>query len=329
MVTVRPVGNGSPRSERHQLTAFFASVDHGDVIALPPDPERHDQGEGHDQAQDEANRRGVADPTWLFWHRQAAAAFDGDGNLTGPLRVNWGGDHARIAALLATLPEPFRVTDHGPGGVFEISSAAATDRAAAPFPDVADTTAVKARVKLITAHKAEERSPQEWQWLNDVLVGGDLAAQGYVVRHLAGTDHLTDEALEALMGNWRRIYTKAPTDVLVWDLLRTLHRRGDPRLAETITESVKQKRRTFRSGVAAFLKELGDPAGLPILYELALEPGKYAHTPGNRMALDGWVAVRAAHEGRTKAEIATEALQDPHFDEAAQLALEKIVARGF
>lgn len=315
-------------SERQQLREFFASIDHGDVIALPPDSERFDQGEGHDQAQDEADRRGVASPTWLFWHRQAAHVFDDNGDLTGPLRINWGGDHARVGALLATLPEPFRVTDNGPGGVFEISSAAETDRASSPFPDVTDTAAVKARIKLITARKAGERTPAEWQWLNDVLIGGDLAAQGYVVRHLAGTDHLTDEALEALMSNWRRIYTKAPTDVLVWDLLRTLHRRGDPRLADTITESAQPKRWTFRAGVAHFLTELGDPAGLPILYELALEPGKYEHTPGNRTALQGWVEVRAAHEGRTMTEIATEALADPNFDVAARRALEKIVARG-
>lgn len=316
-------------SELQELTRFFRSIDHGDVIALPPDPERYDQGEGHDEAREEAVRRGVDNPTWLFWHRQAAWVFDGDGHLVAALRINWGGDHARVADLLARLPEPFRVTDNGPGGVFEITSAAAADRAAAGFPDVADTAAVKNRIKQIAARPADARSPEEWQWLNDVLVGGDLAAQGYVVRHLAGTEHLTDEAFEALMTNWRRIYSKAPKDVLVWDLLRTLHRRGDPRLQDTISVSAQQKRWTFRAGVAAFLKELGDPAGLPVLYQLALEPGRYEHTPGNAMALRGWIEVRAAQEGRTVADVAAEALQDPSFDAAARRALDRIATRGY
>jgi hypothetical protein len=50
----------------------------------------------------------------MFWHRQAAASFDAQGQLTEPLRVNWGGDHDRVAELLAGLPEPFSVKDIGP-----------------------------------------------------------------------------------------------------------------------------------------------------------------------------------------------------------------------
>lgn len=46
----------------------------------------------------------------MFWHRQAAASFDAQGQLTEPLRVNCGGDHDRVAELLAGLPEPFSVT---------------------------------------------------------------------------------------------------------------------------------------------------------------------------------------------------------------------------
>ncbi|MGV0812843.1 hypothetical protein ABQF34_12865 [Mycolicibacterium boenickei] len=315
-------------NERQVLVNYFRDIDGGDVVALPPWQAGYDQSEGHDEAREEATRRGVADAVWMFWHRQAAAAFDAQGQLTGPLRINWGGDHHRVAQLLAGLPEPFRVKDNGAGGVFEITSTAVATRAEAPFPAVADTAEVKARVKLITSQKAEERTDAEWAWLNRVLVDGDRAAQGYVVRHLAGAEQLTDEALETLMADWVSIYAKSPTDVLIWDLLCTLRKRSDPRLDDLVAKAAKRKRWTFAAGVAHFLSEVGDPAGLPLLYELALTPGPYEHTPGNGAALRGWVRIRAEHEGRSVADVASEALRDPAFDAAARNGLQKIIDAG-
>lgn len=311
-------------SERRLLTSFFAAIDGGEVIALSPDRERYDQSDGHDEARQEAQRRGVDRPVWLFWHHQADGAFDASGALTSALRVNWGGDHDRVAALLAGIPEPFVVTDNGPGGVFEIASTQTAVRAAAPLPEVTDTAAVKARIRLVTERDEASRSPAEWQWLNDVLVGGDVAAQGYVVRHLAGSEHLRDDAFDALMTNWARIYAKAPDDVLVSDLLSTLHARHDPRLEEVIATSVKRKRYTFRSGVSYFLAELGDPARLPLLYELAQTPGEYEHTPGDGAALRGWLDISAAQQARPVEEVATEALDDPNFDAAARRELRRV-----
>ncbi|HEX7825734.1 MAG TPA: hypothetical protein VF477_12580, partial [Mycobacterium sp.] len=200
-------------NERQSLVDYFRDIDGGDVVALPPWRAGYEKSEGHAQARGEAARRGVADPVWVFWHRQAAASFDAQGKLTAPLRINWGGDHDRVAELLAGMPEPFRVKDNGPGGVFEITSGALATRAEAPFPAVADTADVKARVQFIASRKAEERTDAEWAWLNRVLVDGDRAAQGYVVRHLAGAEQLTDEALETLMTDWVSIYAKSPTDV--------------------------------------------------------------------------------------------------------------------
>jgi hypothetical protein len=315
-------------NERQSLVAYFRDIDGGDVVALPPRQAGYDQSDGHAEARDEALRRGVADPVWMFWHRQAAASFDVQGQLTEPLRINWGGDHHRVAELLGGLPEPFRVKDNGPGGVFEIISAAVGARAGAPFPAVADTADVKARIKLIASQKAEQRTDAEWAWLNRVLVDGDRAAQGYAVRHLAGAEQLTNEALETLMADWVSIYAKSPTDVLIWGLFRTLRKRSDPRLDDTVAKAAKRKRWTFAAGVAHFLSEAGDPAGLPLLYELALTPGRYEHTPGNGAALRGWVQIRAAHEGRSVADVASEALQDPAFDGAARKALQKIIDTG-
>ncbi|WP_114558976.1 hypothetical protein [Desertihabitans aurantiacus] len=315
-------------SERALLTAFFRSVDIGDVVALPPSG-RLDQSEGHDEARAEAARRGIERPHWLFWHTQAAAAFDADGQLTGPLRINWGGDHARVAEVLSRLPEPFEVTSHGPDGVFEITSRAVADRAGEPFPDVTDTAAVKARIALVTARPAEQRTEAEWAWLNEVMVGGDVAAQGYVVRWLVDPDRLTDEALEALLARWPQIYSAAPKDVLVWRFLTALHRRGHPALEDVVATSVRRRGWTFQSGVAHFLAELGDPDRLPTLYQLALTPGRSAHTPGNGAALDGWLRIRAASEGRELRDVAAEALTDPAFDPAARRRLQRVVDRGW
>ncbi len=315
-------------SERALLTSFFRSVDTGDVVALPPPGDRFDQSEGHAEAREVAARRGIGRPHWLFWHRQAATVFDADGQLTGPLRINWGGDHDRVAAVLAGLPAPFEASSTGPDSVFLITSRETAGRAAAPFPDVTDTAAVKARIKLVTARPAAERSEAEWQWLNDVLVGGELAAQGYVVRHLVDPDRLTDEALQVLLERWPQIYGAAPEDVLVWRFLTVLHQRGLPQLEQVITTSAKRKRWTFQAGLAHFLAELGDPARLPLLHQLAQTPGRYEHTPGNSPALRGWLRIRAAHEGRPLAEVAAEALDDPGFDAAARRALRRVVERG-
>lgn len=145
--------------ERALLRQFFAAADTGGVIALPPDQERYDQDEGHHEARELVAQRGIADPSWLFWHRQAAEAFDAQGQLTSVLRIHWGGGHARVAAVLAGLPEPFQVVDTGPGGFFEIISTQTAVRAATPFPDVTDTPATKARIKLIASRPEAERTP--------------------------------------------------------------------------------------------------------------------------------------------------------------------------
>ena len=153
-----------------------------------------------------------------------------------PLLVHWGGDHDRAAALLADLPFPLRVIDGGSDGAFQIVSDAAPGRLAEPFPPVTDTPAVKDRIRRVTAErrKDSEWSDAEVDWMNAVLRGGDRAAQGYVVRHLAGSERISEEAYETLLGDWARIYVKAPKDVLVWDMLRTMERRGDPRRDEVI-----------------------------------------------------------------------------------------------
>lgn len=145
------------------------------------------------------------------------------------------------------------------------------------------------------------------------------------MRHLAGGEHLTDDAFEVLMSNWVGIYVKAPTDVLVWDLLRTLRGRGDPRLDEVIRTSAARTRWTFGAGAAHFLGELGEPFWLPLLYEFALTPGPHDHTAGNGPAVQAWVAIRAADEGRAAAAVAAEGLDDPAFGPGARRQLERII----
>lgn len=315
--------------ERALLTDFFASLDGGDVIAMTPSQAGGEQAEGHDVAREVARRRGSADPVWVFWHQQSAWVFDGNGDLTAPLLIHWGGDHDRVAAILAGVPAPLRLVDHGPRGAFGIVSDDMERRRSRGFPDVADTPAVKDRIRLITG---ERRQDSEWTedevaWMNEVLECGDRAAQGAVVRWLAGSERLTDAAYEALVGDWQRIYVAAPTDVLVWTFLRSMAARGDERLENVIEACVARPRHTFSAGVAYFLGERGDPADLPRLRQLAVTPGKYAHSPGNAPALDGWVRVTALSQGRSEADVAEEALDDPAFDAGAVKRLSRIAAR--
>jgi hypothetical protein len=56
--------------ERSAIAAFLRSIDVGDFVALPPNPQRYDQDEGHDEAREVARERGIAAPNWVFWHRQ-------------------------------------------------------------------------------------------------------------------------------------------------------------------------------------------------------------------------------------------------------------------
>lgn len=317
-------------AERDLIHAHFAEIDRGDVIAFGARVAGGEHSEGHQVAREIARERGISDPTWVFWHQQSNWVFGGAGDLVAPLLIHWGGDHDRAAAALASLPAPLRVVDGGPEGAFEIHSDTAAARREEPFPDVADTPAVKDRIRAITAQR---RTDAEWTaaelaWMNRVLEQGNRAAQGYVVRWIASSTHLTDAAYEALVADWARIYTSAPKDVLVWSLLRAMERRGDPRREEVITTCMTRSRWTFSSGVAHFLTERGDPADIPRLRELALVPGKYVHTPGNGVALRGWVTLRAADERRRESEIAREALEDPAFDPAARRALERIAERG-
>lgn len=307
-------------TDRSSLRAFLAEVDGGDVIALAPSGAIYDQGDGHEEARRVAQQRGVADPVWLFWHQQAAASFDATGDLAAPLRINWGGDHARVAAVLARLPERYRVVDHGPGGVFEIERVDAAERASEPYPDPTDpsaTKAVKARIQRVTS-RGHVPTPADWSWLNRVLVEGDVTVQGAVVRWLAGSPELTETAFETLMAGWAAIYTKAPTDVLITDLLRTLHARGDARLGEVVATAARRKRWTFFSGVSHFLAEHGGPEHEALLLELAQRPGEYAHTPGDRTAIDAWLRVRSEVLGVPVATLALVAVPDPGFDRAAR-----------
>lgn len=319
-------------NDRTLLRAFLRTVDTGDVIALPPDSGRFDQSDGHYEAQEVAKERGIAQPTWLFWHQQAGKAFDFRGDLTGPLRINWGGDHARVGTVLAGLvqqhPGRYAVTDNGPSGTFDISRTDLAVRAAAAYPDIADESAVKARIQLVTEH-GYETTDSDWAWLNEVLIHGDVKLRGKVAPHLvadrkSGGRHVTDEAFEVLMADWAKIYGKVPEWAMATDLLETLRERDDPRLDEVLATCVTRRSHTFYASASSYLEKHGDPESLETLYGLAQRPGRCLHTPGDRTALRAWVALRARSEGRTVVEVVRDALSDEVFDAPARRGLVEI-----
>ncbi|MFT4259432.1 hypothetical protein [Microbacterium sp.] len=314
------------QGERGAIAAFFRRIDRGDFVALPPDPQRYDQGEGHAEARAVAKRRRIGHPHWVFWHRQTDWVFDGDGDLTAGLLIHWGGDHARVRATLSGIPAPFRIVDHGPGGAFEIVSDALAARNEKPFPDPSDTAAVKDRIRRLTA-PLEKRRPEGWSsaerdWLAAVLAHGDLAAQAYAVRWAVQIPDLDDEAFEALMSDWKRIYSHAPRDVLVWTFLDALAAREDPRLDEVLDECERRKSSVFRGGAAYFLLHRALPEDLERLHRLA------QLTPVISAAVQGWVKVRAAVDGRDARDVAAQALSDGLFSEAAAQTLARIAERG-
>lgn len=192
-------------SDRQTLRIFFTRQNIGDVIALPPDGSVGEQEDGHHAAREEAERRGITNPTWLFWHTQAGASFDSVGNLIAPLRINWGGDHAHVAQILAQLPEPLAARSTGENGVFLIERTDAAEQAAAPYPDLSDTAAVKSRLQRIRTHPYQP-TQADWDWMNTVIESGDIELQAAAVRYYyPGKPDLTDAAYEALMSNWVKI----------------------------------------------------------------------------------------------------------------------------
>lgn len=325
-------------SERSILVKFFRSIDANDFVALAPSRERFDQDEGHDEARRVAAERGVTDPSWVFWHRQSAWAFDNNGNIASGLLLHWGGDQDEVRNALAGIPAPLRVIDHGPGRAFEIVSDAAQSRLDADFPEIADTTAVKARIRAIT-DPVPRRKPETWTveehaWFEDVLLRGDVGAQAAVVGWITKSPNLSDTCVEHLVTNWTSIYPKAPDWVLISDFLEQLDRRNDPRLNDVLDITEKRKRYAFRDGASCFLTNRlrADPhaasaqTDLDRLARFAHDPGRYDHSPGNYTALKGLVEILALRESRSEAEVAITLLSDPSFDVSARNYLTKVAS---
>lgn len=331
---------GSMSNERDVIVKFLRAIDGGDLIALAPSRDRFDQEEGHHEARQLATARGIADPSWIFWHQQSDWVFDAYGNLVSGLLLHWGGDHERVLTALAEIPPPLHVIDNGLNSAFEIVSDDAEARINADFPSVTDTKAVKARINAITG-PVERRdpgtwTPQELAWFESVLIQGDLAAQSAVVGWITKAPQLSPAAVDHLVANWTSIYPKAPDWVLVADLLRQLDRLDDPRLDSLLDLAEKRKGHVFRAGASLFLVDrlrsephgVSSDADLERLARFAHDSGRYAHTPGNGIALRGLVEVLALRENSSRAEIASVLLQDTTFDASARTELNKMANSG-
>lgn len=328
------------QSERSRIVEFLGEIDADDLVALPPSRERFDQQEGHAEARQVAAARGIADPSWVFWHHQSEWVFDANGDLSAGLLLHWGGDHERVLAALTAIPAPLRVIDHGAGGAFEIVSDHAEARRTADFPDVSDTKAVKARIQAITGPVARRKpdtwTPEELAWFERVLLEGELPAQSAVVGWITKSPGLSAEGVDHLVANWTSIYPKAPNWVLITDLLHLLDQRGDERLNAMLDIAEKRRGYVFRAGASLFLTDRlrANPhaataeADLERLARFAHDPGRYEHTPGNGIALRGLVEMLALRRGQQQSDIAAALLQDSTFDASARNALNKIAHPG-
>lgn len=308
-------------NDRKALATFLKSLDSDDLIALKPDYSRGTQTDGHTDAAEVAQERGITgDYDVLFWHAQSdSRAFDRMGQLVSPLMLHWGGDHARIAALLAGIPEPYLVADQGPEEAFAITSTE-LDRWTDVFPMPTDASEVAARVQWLDNQGRDTWTDADWRWLNDVLREADTRNKSRVADALVkNPDHLDDDALAVLLADWVAIYKAAGDDGEPGGLLELLHARGDDRYDQTLADCLKQRGWRFRWSVAAVLGRHGGPESVATLYSMATAKARQPTTiAANPPAIRSWLKVRSAAEGRDLAEIALEALADPKFDAPAR-----------
>lgn len=308
-------------TDRKALAAFLKTLNTDDLIALKPDWSRGTQTDGHTDAAEVAEQRGITgDYDVIFWHQQSDdRAFDRMGQLVAPLMLHWGGDHDRLASLLAAIGQPYRVIDNGPDQAFAVTSTE-LDRWREQFPAPSDSSAVATRAKWLGNQEREDWTEADWRWLNEVVRDGNTSARARVANWLVRSpEHLDDDALDALVEDWVAVCKAAGDDAEPGWLLDVLHERGDERYDQVLTQCLKQRGWRFRWGAAGALGRHGDEQVIATLYSLATAKArKNDPIAANPPAITAWLGLRSRTEGRPVHELALAALGDDHFDASAR-----------
>ncbi|MFD5815730.1 hypothetical protein [Streptomyces sp. NPDC127038] len=293
-----PPGRGPARrptrqpSDLGRITAWWRELGGDGFLVLPPPRRaRYTQSDGHGDAAELVEARGLTGPvSFAYWHWQSHAhAFDRSGALNGELLLHWGGDHATVAAGLAQAPAGFRIVDGGPKAAFVLDRV--THRDEAGLPDPTDPDGVRQFLKELdepldrgaSTPRYRPLTPAEAGWLHDRLREPlDLAAATPFVGSLERRDELTPEETERLLRAWRLEHAGQLMAWSAWrSLLHALLRQGH----EETWELVEQ----LGSLASMIVQQVPSERGLMTVRGLAL-----AGDPGS---VGAWLSLhRSLHE---------------------------------
>ncbi|MFI0960905.1 hypothetical protein ACH4S8_05745 [Streptomyces sp. NPDC021080] len=274
------------RSDLTTITDWWRGLGADGFLVLPPPRRaRYTQSEGHGDAAELFEARGLTSPaSFAYWHWQShRRAFDRSGSLTGELLLHWGGDHATVAAGLGEGPTGFRVVDGGPKSAFRLDRITPRDEAGLPDPMDPDgvrqfLAALDEPVDRSTSDlRYRSLSPAEAAWLHDRLRDPlDLSAATRFVVSLERRDGLTPEETERLLSAWRLEHEGQLSKWGAWrELLHALLRHGREEAWEIVAD--------LRSGASGVLREVPSERGLAAVREFTLA--------GDRASVYAWLAL--------------------------------------
>lgn len=296
-------------TDRQRLASFLEALDGHDFVGLPPKRGRMDQSAGHEDAAEAVARRGLSRPSYVFWHQQAdERAFDADGALVADLMLNWGGDHARVAAALASCPAPFVVVDNGSRGAFAIR------RPVVRTDAVGDEADVKRRLGQIHTELRDDPEAAR-RWLLAVVASPGRGARLAALRALGET--APREALEAFAAELQENVAAAGKRdelSLVHDLAAVLGLlRGSPAYEATRARLCKERQQIYRRLMVQIVAE--EPWSEP--NEALLR----AHVDDPRLryaAVGGLVRSLAARDGVPEEGVALHLAEDETLSNTAR-----------
>lgn len=197
----------------------------GFAVLPPPTRGRYTQSDGHEDATEFLDERGLPDTTsFAYWQWQShERAFDRDGTQIGPLLIHWGGEYDVVRAGLGAGPDGYELVDGGPNGAFQLDRV--TTRDADGLPDPNDDAAVRQFLDDLNEPIDRRTPPLRWRplteaedaWLHARLAEtSDLDRRGEFFRalQLHGADRLED--VDALQTEWRAQYAGDLTEWGEW-----------------------------------------------------------------------------------------------------------------
>lgn len=274
-------------SDRAAFSAWWPTLETAGFLALPPPgPGRQDPADAETEARATFAARGLpADGSFACLLARSMKTFNRAGELTGPLPLHWGGDHAVVRAALGAGPSGYTITD-SPDGGFAFDRASTFDADGLPDPD----DPVSVRVFLAELGRRDENGsvrpllPVEADWLHERLADlTRLDTAGPYIDALDTRGALTRKEIDRLLTAWR---VQHHSFLVGWrgsrPLLRALLRVEHPE-AWNVAAGL---------GVGPSVSVLAEVPSKP-----SLDAVRTHALAGNRLAVGAWLRLRRAlHE---------------------------------